>query len=150
MSTGRKLQPGDSATTDYNGNGITQVKILARQDKTISQSGILFQVTPKLKNSGDDAWIDADWFEQAPNAELGVIDSICHENDGCPTEMAVLQRQWRMMRDALQPFANIGCWFFARPQVEDETPVITFEILNGQLSSITRGQFKAAFSALDP
>ena len=63
MSTGRKLQPGDSATTDYNGNEIIQVKILARQDKTRSQSGIMFQVTPKLKNSAADAWIDADWFE---------------------------------------------------------------------------------------
>jgi len=64
MSTGRKLQPGDDATTDFNGNGITQVKIIARRDNARSQSRILFQVSPKLKNSHAAAWIDADWFEQ--------------------------------------------------------------------------------------
>lgn len=25
-------------------------------------------------------------------------DTICHENDGCPTEGAVLKREWRAMR----------------------------------------------------
>ncbi len=63
MSAGRKLQPGDNATTDFNGVGtITHVKILARIDGFTSQSRIAFQVTPKLKNSHAGAWIDADWF----------------------------------------------------------------------------------------
>ena len=28
-------------------------------------------------------------------------DSICHDDDGCPTEGAVLKREWRAMRDTL-------------------------------------------------
>jgi len=68
VSTGRKLQPGDNATTDFNGAGtLTLVKILNRIDGYQSQSRIAFQVTPKLRNSQSDAWIDADWFEQTPN-----------------------------------------------------------------------------------
>jgi hypothetical protein len=64
MSSGRQLQPGDYAITNFNGNGLVRVRITARRDKQRSQSGIVFQVSPKLKNSAADAWIDADWFEK--------------------------------------------------------------------------------------
>lgn len=68
MSGGRLLQVGDKAVTDFNGHGtITHVEIINRADGTTSQSGITFQVSPKLKNSSEYSWIDADWFEPAPN-----------------------------------------------------------------------------------
>lgn len=77
-------------------------------------------------------------------------DGICHEDEGCPTDIAELQRQWRVMREALQPFADVGSWFFARPQVPDETPVFELIGLNGHNGALTRGQFKAANLALRP
>ena len=60
---GRLLQPGDEALTDFNGNGMTQVKIVSRVDNSKSQSGVMFQVKPSLKNNLPDAWIDSEWFE---------------------------------------------------------------------------------------
>ena len=66
---GRNLQVGDEAMTDYNGNGFTQVTITARVDahgRGFSQSGILFQVSPLLRNGDSRTWYDADWFEPVP------------------------------------------------------------------------------------
>lgn len=63
---GRSLQSGDFALTDFNGRGMTRVRIVNRKEKTISQSGVMFQVAPPLKNNQPDAWTDADWFEPVP------------------------------------------------------------------------------------
>lgn len=54
------------------------------------------------------------------------------------------------LRKALQPFADVGGWFFASPQVLDETPVVELLGLNGQAGALTRGHFKAANLALTP
>jgi hypothetical protein len=62
----RKLQPGDWAVTDYNGRGMTLVKIITRTDNTRSQSSVLFTVEPALKNCTAQTLLDADWFEPAP------------------------------------------------------------------------------------
>jgi hypothetical protein len=48
---------------------------------------------------------------------------------------------------ALKPFASIGQWLFARV-LPDETPVVEISGINGSKSALTRGQFKAAHSAL--
>jgi len=71
MSRGRKLQAGDEALTDYNGQGpLVRVRIIERDDKRLhghSQSGIMFRVTPSLRNGSSASWYDADWFEPVPN-----------------------------------------------------------------------------------
>lgn len=71
MSRGRNLQVGDEALTDYNGPGpLARVRIIERDDKRRhghSQSGIMFRVTPSLRNGNGASWYDADWFEPAPN-----------------------------------------------------------------------------------
>jgi hypothetical protein len=59
----RKLQVGDFAVTDYNHTGHpTRVRIV-HVSRGRSQSGILFRVSPALKNGKQDTWYDADWFE---------------------------------------------------------------------------------------
>ena len=65
--TARELQIGDSATTDYEcGYGVVgklkTVTVTGRTEDRTSQSGMMFQVTPALKNNAPDAWFDADWF----------------------------------------------------------------------------------------
>ena len=66
MSTGRALQVGDYALTDFNGRGMTRVMITARDIHSQSQSGTRYRVTPPLRGCEPDAWFDADWFEQEP------------------------------------------------------------------------------------
>ena len=74
MSKGRNLMVGDQAVTDYNGPGpMVRVTIVERDDRRLhghSQSGIMFRVTPNLRNGNRASWYDADWFEPAPNVEL--------------------------------------------------------------------------------
>ncbi len=48
---------------------------------------------------------------------------------------------------ALEPFAAIGQWLFAR-DLPDDTPAVEFDGLNGHRPVLTRGHFKAAFLAL--
>ena len=48
---------------------------------------------------------------------------------------------------ALSPFADIGAWLFAR-NLPDDTPAVEVRGLNGSAGCLTRGQFKAAFTAL--
>jgi hypothetical protein len=50
--------------------------------------------------------------------------------------------------DALEPFAEIGQWLFAR-DVPDDTPAVKFDSFNGYQPVLTRGHFKAAFLALN-
>jgi hypothetical protein len=66
----RKLKVGDYALTDYNTRkdikgSLTMVQITTIQHGK-SQSGIMFQVKPKLKHQREDSWYDADWFEVMP------------------------------------------------------------------------------------
>lgn len=63
---GRQLKAGDEALTDFNGRGMTLVRIVERFDGMRSQSGILFSVSPALKGGREDSLYDADWFEPAP------------------------------------------------------------------------------------
>lgn len=67
----RLMQPGDWATTDYNGIGTkTIVQIVERDDTQrrngTSQSGVMFRVQPTLRNGREFAWYDSDWFEPLP------------------------------------------------------------------------------------
>lgn len=67
----RELQPGDHALTDFNGPGpMTRVRIVARLEGSVSQSRVSFKVTPALKNSTPDCWIDADWFDVVPDPRV--------------------------------------------------------------------------------
>lgn len=73
MSRGRELQAGDYALTDFNGKGLTRVRIVqrgGRRDYGHSQSGILFRVDPPLKGGDSMTWYDADWFEPDALAQL--------------------------------------------------------------------------------
>lgn len=51
------------------------------------------------------------------------------------------------MEAALQPFASVGQWLFAR-DIPDETPLVAISGLNGSDGNLTRGHFKAAHVAL--
>jgi hypothetical protein len=53
-------------------------------------------------------------------------------------------------REALEPFAEIGSWMFARPQVPDSEPVVTVHGINGSGWQLTRGMFKRAHLASTP
>jgi hypothetical protein len=53
-------------------------------------------------------------------------------------------------REALEPFAEIGSWMFARPQVPDSEPVVTVHGINGSGWQLTRGMFKRAHLAATP
>lgn len=63
---GRKLQAGDEALTDFNGRGMTLVRIVERVEGSASQSRICYRVAPPLKGGDAGTLYDADWFEPAP------------------------------------------------------------------------------------
>lgn len=63
------MQAGDYALTDYNGKGLTRVRIVERIDGANSGSRILFRVTPLLKGGTEKSWYDADWFEPENNTQ---------------------------------------------------------------------------------
>ena len=63
---GRALKAGDEALTDFNGRGLTLVRITERIEGTRSQSGILYRVAPSLKAGDEMTLYDADWFDPAP------------------------------------------------------------------------------------
>jgi len=63
---GRTLQVGDEALTDFNGCGMTLVRIVERVEGTTSQSRICYRVAPPLKGGDARTLYDADWFEPAP------------------------------------------------------------------------------------
>lgn len=66
----RKLDVGARVTTDFS-KRITTHTIITRMAPATSQSGVLYKVSPPVPGAGDDAWIDADWFE--PAREQGVL-----------------------------------------------------------------------------
>ena len=52
------------------------------------------------------------------------------------------------LRAALEPFAWIGSWLFARPEISDDEPLASFSTLNSAKPvNLTRGHFKAAHTA---
>ena len=68
---GASLMPGDQAVTDYElgyaaGGALKNVLIVARREERCSQSGVLLQVSPALKNNLPGEWFDAEWFAPAP------------------------------------------------------------------------------------
>lgn len=60
-------------------------------------------------------------------------------------ERDTLLAQVEMMRSALEPFAWVGQWLFAR-DLPDDTPIVTIQGL-GKDVHLTRGMFKAAHTA---
>ncbi len=63
---GRQLKPGDEALTDFNGRGMTLVRIIDRVEGLQSQSRICYRVAPSLKGGDGSTLYDAAWFEPAP------------------------------------------------------------------------------------
>ena len=55
--------------------------------------------------------------------------------------------QCEPLRAALEPFAVVGQWLFARP-VPDEDVLVQFDGINNYNIKLSRGQFKAAHLAL--
>lgn len=48
--------------------------------------------------------------------ENTAADSVCHEADGCPTEMAVLKREWRRMKMELESYKRSNGFVLADGQ----------------------------------
>ena len=65
---GLSLNPGDEALTDFNGEGMTLVKIVERIAPTHSESRVCFRVSPSLKNGDETTLYDAAWFEPVPKS----------------------------------------------------------------------------------
>lgn len=63
---GRNLKAGDEALTDFNGRGMTLVRIVERVEGVVSQSRICYRVDPPLKGGNSMTLYDADWFEPVP------------------------------------------------------------------------------------
>jgi hypothetical protein len=61
----RGCQPGDIVHTNYSREW-TEHRIRERIEGQRSQSGILFKLDPDVPRSGDDQWLDADWFNRGP------------------------------------------------------------------------------------
>jgi hypothetical protein len=60
----RVLQVGDKVKTKFSGRW-TMHTITERRENQVSQSRILFRVTPYVSGSSSRDGIDADWFEPA-------------------------------------------------------------------------------------
>lgn len=65
----RQLQVGACVTTDFSKRRTTHT-ISARMAPATCQSGVLYQVEPAVPGARAGAWIDADWFEPAPQQGL--------------------------------------------------------------------------------
>lgn len=59
-----------------------------------------------------------------------------------------LEAEVEGLRDALEPFARIGQWLFARPQISDSEPMVTLTGLHRSIA-LTRGDFKRAHTAVN-
>lgn len=62
----KELQPGDRATTRYNGPMAT-VEITDRRECGGCQSGVMYRVAPNLRNGTAESWYDAAWFTPKEN-----------------------------------------------------------------------------------
>lgn len=63
------------------------------------------------------------------------------------SEVASLSSRLSTALKALEPFAEVGQWLFAQPDVPDAAPMVHINGLNGMNGALTRGHFKAAHSA---
>lgn len=66
MSAGlcsRDMQPGEIASTDFNGRGHVRVVITERRETRGCQTGIMFRVKPSLRGGSELTWYDSAWFE---------------------------------------------------------------------------------------
>lgn len=61
-------------------------------------------------------------------------------------EIARLRALAEQAREALEPFADIGVWLFAR-NLPDDTLLVDVRGFNGVATPLTRGHFKAAHAA---
>lgn len=94
-----------------------------------------------------DIFKQGDYYTKHVSAMTG---EALYSKSAIAAELAHRDIEIDRLRAALQPFANVGGWFFARPEVPDETPVVDLCFINGVAGALTRGQFKAANSALVP
>lgn len=65
----RALQVGDKVTTNFSGRRTVHT-ITERRENQVSQSRILFRVTPYVPGSSGRDGIDADWFEPTTTTPL--------------------------------------------------------------------------------
>ena len=72
------------------------------------------------------------------------------EHDDLDAKRLAAEARAERMREALEPFADIGQWLFARAEIPDDTPMVVVEGLNGSQGALTRGHFKQAHAALKP
>jgi hypothetical protein len=61
--------------------------------------------------------------------------------------VATAETRLALVEKALGPFAEIGSWMFARPEVPDSEPVVSIHGINGSGWQLTRGMFKQAHLA---
>ncbi len=61
--------------------------------------------------------------------------------------VCIPRAQYDALTAALEPFASIGQWMFAR-DLPDNTPVVQIGHIQGKTTALTRGDFKAAHAAL--
>lgn len=68
------------------------------------------------------------------------------ECNALKAEVSRLTSERDAARRALEPFAWIGQWLFAR-NIPDDTPAVKFDSINGKEVVLTRGHFKEAHRA---
>ena len=102
----RQLDVGDWAVTDYNTRGgwpmrnapMVEVQIVAvdrHRTHGHSQSGVMFQVRPMLKNGTAESWYDADWFEPVEQSKTPQRCPVCDGEwpaEGCELGEEVSRR----------------------------------------------------------
>ena len=57
---------GDFVLCEWDKGKITSHRITNKKNG-LSQSGVMYQVDPPVRLSGSTAWIDSDWFYDAPD-----------------------------------------------------------------------------------
>ncbi|MGN6539160.1 MAG: hypothetical protein ACTHKQ_25965 [Mesorhizobium sp.] len=77
-----------------------------------------------------------------PNAVLFLMETATEAR----TQLTASRAECEKLEAALEPFAWIGQWLFAR-DLPDDTPMVTIEGA-GKPFNLTRGMFKAAHTAL--
>ena len=111
-------------------------------------------MTHPLENIAKAIW-SAQWEEPFPSPggiehalAIQMAEAAAREmakDDGYGTEYVLAQIN-NGLRAALEPFAEVGQWLFARDEPDDH-PAVRFEGINGYNITLTRRQFKEAHSA---
>src|SRR5262249_32825905 len=87
-----------------------------------------------------------DLLEEAA-AEISCLRTDLDKPNGIEVALDAATAEIAALRAALEPFAEIGQWLFARQAPDDEL-MLGFQGINGYEIALTRGHFKAAHSAL--